>query len=266
MFFLKTVVFCLFSLSTVKTQWILSWSDDFEGDAGSPPDSTKWRHEIGGIAWSLQQLQYYTTSTNNAALDGNGNLLITARNDDASQHQCWYGTCQYTSASINTFGVLNQTYGRYEARLQFPQGKGLWPAFWMMGTDVVPDLWPACGEIDIAQIRGSDPTTVIAVMFGPGYEDGVGTSTTYRNPNGDSFSDEFHVFAVEWFPDSVTWFVDDASILVLTPANLNGNPWVFDHPFYVILDHAVGGLLDGDPDDSVVFPQSLIVDYVRVYS
>ncbi|GAB6021270.1 hypothetical protein CHUAL_003884 [Chamberlinius hualienensis] len=149
--------------------------------------------------------------------------------------------------------------------MKLPKGKGLWPAFWSLGVDIDTVQWPNCGEINFLEMRGSAPSTAIGALHGPGYSGGEGSAVSYTLPSG-TFNDDFHVFAVEWFPNSITWFVDGKAYETRTPADLPfGRKWVFDHPFFILLNLAVGGLFPGDPDGSVPFPQYLKVDYVRVF-
>jgi beta-glucanase (GH16 family) len=238
----------------------LTWSDEFNGAAGSAPDGSKWRYDIGGSGWGNNEQQYYTNSTRNAAMDGAGNLVITARRENPSNFQCHYGTCQYTSARLLTSGTFTQTYGRFEARMKLPFGQGIWPAFWMLGT---PVNWPTSGEIDIMENIGREPNTTHGTVHGPGYSGAGGIGGAYENGR---FADAFHVFTVDWAPDSITWYVDGNQFFRITPASLNGNQWVFNHPFFLILNLAVGGHWPGYPDGSTTFPQTLTVDYVRAYA
>ncbi|MFC0529271.1 family 16 glycosylhydrolase [Phytohabitans kaempferiae] len=238
----------------------LTWSDEFNGAAGSAPDPGKWRYDIGGGGWGNNEMQYYTNSTRNAALDGAGNLVITARRENPANYQCHYGTCQYTSARLLTSGTFTQTYGRFEARMKLPYGQGIWPAFWMLGT---PVNWPTSGEIDIMENIGREPNTVHGTVHGPGYSGAGGIGGGYSGPR---FADGFHVFTVDWAPDSITWYVDGNQYFRITPASLNGNQWVFNHPFFLIMNIAVGGHWPGYPDGSTTFPQTLTVDYVRAYA
>lgn len=234
--------------------WKLVASDEFDGAAGTAPDDTKWVHDVGGDGWGNGQLEHDTDRTENAFLDGNGNLVIRAIEED-------YEGNSYTSARLKTLGTLEQAYGRFEARIQLPAGAGLWPAFWMLGADF-PDVgWPSCGEIDIMEFVGSDPGTVFGTVHGPGYSGGDGVGATYT-PGGD-FSDDFHVFAVEWDPDHIAWYVDDVRYQAVSVGDVSGR-WVFDDPFFLILNLAVGGTLGGEPDPAI-FPADLVVDYVRVY-
>ncbi|MFE9722418.1 family 16 glycosylhydrolase [Streptomyces sp. NPDC005794] len=241
-----------------------TWADEFDGAAGSAPDSSKWTLETGGSGNGNNELQYYTDSTRNASLDGNGNLVITARKNSDSGLQCWYGTCQYTSARLNTAKTFTQAYGRYEARIKIPRGQGIWPAFWMLGDDLGSVGWPNSGEIDIMENVGKEPSTVHGTIHGPGYSGGAGIGASYSLPDGKAFADEFHTFAVDWSPEALVWSVDGQTYQTRTPADVNGNKWVFDHPFFIILNLAVGGNWPGSPDGSTAFPQTMTVDYVRV--
>ncbi len=242
----------------------LTWSDEFNAAAGTAPDSGKWRHDIGGSGWGNNEHQYYTNSTSNAAHDGNGNMVITARKENPSNYQCWYGTCQYTSARLLTSGTFTQAYGRYEARIQIPRGQGIWPAFWMLGDDLGSVGWPQSGEIDIMENVGKEPNTVHGTLHGPGYSGGAGVGGAYTI--GQPFANGFHTFAVDWSPTSITWSVDGVNYQTKSTADIGGNEWVFDHPFFMIMNVAVGGNWPGYPDGSTQFPQQMKIDYVRVYS
>lgn len=241
-----------------------TWADEFNGAAGSAPDASKWTLETGGSGNGNNELQYYTNSTQNASLDGNGNLVITARKSSGSGLQCWYGACQYTSARLNTARTFTQAYGRYEARIKIPRGQGIWPAFWMLGDDLGSAGWPNSGEIDIMENVGYEPNTVHGTIHGPGYSGGAGIGASYSLPGGKAFADDFHTFAVDWSPNALVWSVDGQTYQTRTPADVNGNKWVFDHPFFIILNLAVGGNWPGSPDGSTAFPQTMTVDYVRV--
>ncbi|SCK50096.1 family 16 glycosylhydrolase [Streptomyces sp. WMMB 322] len=239
------------------------FTDDFDGPAGSPVDGSKWKLETGDNV-SNHERQYYTSGTDNAALDGNGNLVITAKKENPGNYSCWYGPCEYTSARLNTASTFTTTYGHAEARMKVPQGQGMWPAFWMLGEDIGSAGWPACGEIDVMENIGSEPSTVHGTIHGPGYSGGEGIGSGYSLPDGQKFADDFHTFAVDWSPDKIVWSVDGNEYQTRTPADLGGDRWVFDHPFFMILNLAVGGDWPGDPDGSTSFPQQLVVDYVRV--
>jgi beta-glucanase (GH16 family) len=242
--------------------WTLSWSDEFDGADGSPADPTKWTHDVGGSGWGNQEREYYTGGAQNAVQQG-GYLVITATPSGASQYSCWYGTCLYTSARLKTQGLFSQAYGRFEARAQMPYGKGLWPAFWMLGANIDQVSWPACGEVDILETIGTDITTNHGSLHAPGYN----PTGTYTLPNGAKYSDGFHTFAAEWEPGTIRFYVDDVLYETRTIGETDGGgTWEFDHPFFLILNVAVGGAWPGDPDSTTVFPQTLKVDWVRVYT
>ncbi|MFD6417473.1 ricin-type beta-trefoil lectin domain protein [Streptomyces sp. NPDC060194] len=243
----------------------VTFSDDFNGPAGAAVDGTKWQIETGDNV-NNHERQYYTAGNRNAALDGQGNLVITARRENPGNYQCWYGRCEYTSARLNTSGKFTTTYGRVEARMKIPRGQGMWPAFWMLGSDIGQVGWPASGEIDIMENVGFEPSTVHGTLHGPGYSGSGGIGAGYSLPGGRAFADDFHTFAVDWSPNAITWSVDGTVYQRRTPADLGGRQWVFDKPFFVILNLAVGGYWPGDPNGSTVFPQALVVDYVRVSS
>lgn len=251
--------------SGVEPPGPLVWSDEFDGPAGTAPDQQKWVHDVGGNGWGNGELQFYTEDGTNAALDGEGNLMITARQEQAAGRSCHYGPCRYTSARLSTADRFSQAYGRFEARLKVPAGRGLWPAFWMLGENLNRDGWPLSGEIDVMENVGSEPRTVWASLHGPGYSRDQAVTGSYSLPERQQLSDGFHVFAVDWAPDSITWYVDGKATFRTTRADVPG-PWVFDHEFFLILNLAVGGSWPGAPDAATDFPQALLVDYVRVYA
>ncbi len=244
----------------------LVWADDFNGAAGTAPDSSHWGYDTGGSGWGNNELEYYTTSTSNAALDGAGHLVITARKENPGGYSCWYGSCQYTSARLLTSGKFTQQYGHIEARIKLPRGQGLWPAFWMLGSNIGSVGWPTSGEIDIMENVGREPSVNHGSLHGPGYSGGNPLTGTYTLPGGAAFADDFHTFAVDWDPSGVSFSVDGNVYERHTPADTNGNPWVFDHPFFILLNVAVGGSFPGSPDSSTSFPQQMVVDYVHVYA
>ncbi len=245
--------------------WTLVWSDEFSGADGSGVDTTKWTALTGGDGWGNQEREYYTQDLANAQIQG-GNLVITATTAGASAHTCWYGQCQYTSARLQTLGNFEQTYGRFEARMKIPRGQGLWPAFWMLGNDIGTAGWPTCGEIDIMENIGKEPGTVHGSMHGPGYSGGNPLTASYVLPGGAKLADDFHLYAVEWETGVVRFYIDTTLYETRTPADVPaGKKWVYDHPFFMLLNVAVGGGWPGDPDGTTVFPQTMLVDYVRVY-
>jgi len=246
--------------------WTLVWSDEFNGPDGTAVDATKWTAEVGGTGWGNQEREYYTADLANAQQMG-GNLVITATTAGAFAHTCWYGQCQYTSARLQTQGKLEQAYGRFEARIKIPRGQGLWPAFWMLGNDIGTAGWPTCGEVDIMENIGKEPGENHGSMHGPGYSGGNPLTASYALPGGAALADAFHLFAIEWETGVVRFYVDTTLYETRTPADVPaGKTWVYDHPFFILLNVAVGGGWPGDPDATTVFPQTMLVDYVRVYT
>ncbi|MFI5665789.1 ricin-type beta-trefoil lectin domain protein [Streptomyces sp. NPDC051704] len=240
-----------------------TFSDEFDGPAGAAADPGKWQTETGDNV-SNHERQYYTAGNRNAALDGQGHLVITARRENPGNYACWYGRCEYTSARLNTAGRFTQAYGHVEARLKVPRGQGMWPAFWMLGNDIGQVGWPNSGEIDVMENVGFEPSTIHGTIHGPGYSGSGGIGAAYTLPGGEAFADAFHTFAVDWAPDSISWSVDGAVYQRRTPADLGGRTWAFNKPFFLILNLAVGGYWPGDPDGGTSFPQQLVVDHVRV--
>jgi beta-glucanase (GH16 family) len=235
------------------------WSDEFEGARGTPVDTESWNLVNRGDGFGNNELQYYTNRTENVALDGEGSLVITAREEE-------YMGRSYTSARLESNGKVELTFGRVEGRLKIPFGQGIWPAFWMLGADIGSVSWPACGEIDIMENVGHEPTIVHGTLHGPGYSGGSPLGASYSLPGEERFADAFHVFAVEWETDVIRFYVDDELYKTRTPADVpDGARWVYDHPFYLLLNVAVGGNWPGAPDSTTTFPQTLHVDYVRVY-
>ncbi len=239
--------------------WRLVWRDEFDATAGAPPDNTKWTPQVG-LNGANAELEFYTARAQNVAHDGAGNLVITARRES-------YMGASYTSARIESGGKFEQMYGRFESRMKLPTGQGLWPAFWIEGNNGSVG-WPARGELDIMENVGRDPTSNVGAMHGPGYSGSMDFRATYVLAGG--YSSDFHVFAIEWEPNVVRWYVDDNLYETRTPADLaarGGNlRWVYDHPFFIIFNVAVGGRFPGNPDATTPFPQALYIDYVRVYA
>lgn len=250
-------------------QWRLVWHDEFRGPAGTPPDPAKWQHDQGGWGWGNREFQYYTDRVENAALDGEGSLAITARavtEAEPLDDECWYGPCRFTSARLLTHKKFSFTYGLVEARIRIPFGQGIWPAFWMLGENFAEVGWPACGEIDIMENIGREPDKVHGTVHGPGYCGGNGIGGTTALPDGQRVTDAFHVFAVDWRPDSIRWFMDNHQYFELKREQIPpGAPWPFDHPFFLLMNVAVGGDWPGSPDETTTLPQTMRVDFVRVF-
>ena len=238
--------------------WQLVWSDEFNGPAQTSPDSAKWKFDLGNGGWGNEELESYTKDTSNVAVDGNGNLAITAKANWVTDH--WENI---TSARIKTIGLFEQSYGRFEARIKTPWGPGMWPAFWMLGSNVDNLAWPQCGEIDIMELRGQKPNVINGTVHGPGYSGSGGITKSFALANG-RYDVDFHLFAVEWGKDYIDFFVDNTLYQEITPDKVTGT-WAFDHPFFIILNVAVGGNYVGYPTSQTNFPQKMLVDYVKVY-
>ncbi len=236
-----------------RTGWNLVWQDEFKGET---LDLQKWTFDLGATGWGNGEMEEYTNRPENVRIE-NGNLIIEARKDPASP----YGV---TSARLKTQGLHDWQYGRIEGRIKLPQGQGIWPAFWMLGNNIGTTSWPKCGEIDILEMIGRQPNTIYNTVHGPGYSgsDGIGTHTDF--PAG-SLQNEFHVYAIEWEADQIRWYIDDTQVFKVSKADVPADKWVFDHPFFIILNVAVGGGWPGFPDATTVFPQQMLVDYIRVY-
>lgn len=236
-----------------RAGWNLIWHDEFNDEA---LDLQNWTFDLGASGWGNGEMEEYTNRTDNVRVE-NGNLIIEARADPSSP----YG---YTSARIKTQDLHDWQYGRVEGRLKLPQGQGIWPAFWMLGNDIGKMAsWPKCGEIDILEMIGRQPDTIYNAVHGQGYSgaQNIGTHTDF--PQG-SLQNAFHVYAIEWEADEIRWYVDEVEVFKVT-AEAVPNKWAFDHPFFIILNVAVGGGWPGFPDASTTFPQQMLVDYVRVY-
>lgn len=237
----------------------LVWSDEFDGAAGTPPEASRWTYDIGTgqDGWGNAEFQYYTDRPENVALDGGGNLVITARREG-------FAGADFTSARVKTEDLFERAYGRFEIRAKAPVGPGIWPALWLLGANCDEVVWPRCGEIDVMELRGQRPNEIAGSLHGPGYSAGGAVTADYTLVDG-RFDDGFRVFAVEWGRDYVEWYVDDFLYSRVTRDDVPGE-WVYDHPFYLIMNVAVGGNFVGFPTDETPFPQSLTVDYVRVYA
>ncbi|HJQ20662.1 MAG TPA: glycoside hydrolase family 16 protein [Gemmatimonadaceae bacterium] len=250
------------------TTWQLVWSDEFDGSAGSVPDATKWRYDLGdGCAqnlcgWGNSEKEYYTDAPDNVAMNGAGQLVIVARALPAGS-TCGGVTCRYTSAKLTTRGLMNAAPGRIEARIKLPSGQGLWPAFWALGHDHPNTPWPMCGELDIMENRGSQPDITSSAVHGPNYAGGSSFNAIRALATS---ADDFHTYAVEWNTANIRFFVDGVFSFGVSRSDVQSKgPWVFDQSFYLILNLAVGGHFDGDPQSDAIFPATMLVDYVRVY-
>ncbi len=253
-----------------KAAWTQVWSDEFDGFAGARIDSTKWSYDVGdgcaqnNCGWGNTEKEYYSSLPTNIALNGQGQLMITARIAPAGLH-CYYGPCLYTSGKITTRGKMLAEPGRVEARIRLAPGQGLWPAFWMLGGGSPGTPWPASGELDIMENKGSEPTISSSAIHGPGYSGETPFAHRNRLSRG-SLTNDFHVFAIEWDSLGAKFYVDDfAHYSVRRDALQRYGRSILDQPFFLILNFAVGGHFDGDPRSDGIFPATMLVDYVRVY-
>lgn len=240
--------------------WQLVWNDEFDGTS---VDSAKWNYDIGNGngGWGNNELQYYTSRPTNVYVSG-GFLNIVARKEVPQ-----YNGFDYTSAKLQSQGKFSKTYGRFEFRARLPQGKGYWPALWMMPQDSVYGGWAASGEIDIMENKGRLPTMVSgAIHYGGTWPNNTFAYADYTFPNGGMATD-FHVYALEWSTNSLKWYVDGVLFQTRTSWNSTAAPYPapFNQPFYLIMNLAVGGNFDGNPDGTTVFPGLMQVDYARVY-
>ena len=236
--------------------YTLAWQDDFSGNA---LDAATWNYEIGNGSggWGNNELEYYTNSPKNVFVS-NGNLIIEARKEAISGFQ-------YSSARITTQNKKTFTYGRVDIRAKLPKGKGIWPALWMLGNNISTVGWPASGEIDIMELLGHETNKSYGTLhYGASGATHGSKGTSYTLPSGN-FSDQFHVFSMEWKQDEIKLFVDNNLFLTVNKADLGTAPYPFNAPFFFIFNVAVGGNWPGSPDASTTFPQRMIVDYVKVY-
>lgn len=246
--------------------WKLVWADEFEGNA---VDTARWTFETGGHGWGNKELEHYTPGAN--ARVENGMLVIEARKEEA-------GGRHYTSTRMNTHGKASWTYGRVEARIKMPRGKGMWPAFWMLGDNIGEVGWPRCGEIDIVEMvggpspEGAKDQDAIAsgavhrANLDPSTKSEVkSNSTRYPNPGGAKLGDDFHVYAVEWSPAAIVHSMDGKVFQTVDISSRADGYDAFHRPFFVLLNLAVGGDWPGAPDETTAWPQRMLVDWVRVY-
>jgi beta-glucanase (GH16 family) len=229
------------------------WRDEFEGSSIDPGN---WTFDRGAGGWGNGEAEYYTDRPENARVE-DGCLVIEARREK-------YQGSYYTSARLKTQDLRSFKYGRVEARIKIPGGKGMWPAFWLLGDDIASAGWPACGEIDVMEHIGRDPNGVFGTIHGPGYSGAQGVSK--RLDAGADVSEGFHVYAVEWSPGSIRWYFDGEEYSAASASDIPGKAWAFDKGFFVILNLAVGGGWPGPVALDTPFPARMLVDYVRVYA
>jgi len=255
----------------------LLWSDEFNGRKGTLPSSKTWSAEIGGGGWGNSERQYYTNKAANASMDGSGRLLITANrisNQYAEQVGEVPGTedilnrcseCQFTSARLKTARKLSFQYGRLEARIKMPEGVGTWPAFWMLGGDLLDGVpWPECGEIDIMEFRGDISDQSTSAIHGPTTPQGSGLGARFLNVS--PLSEDYHTYAIEWKKNSLTFIVDGRVTGTFSSEDTGSRGWVYNQKFFLILNLAMGGTYAGEFIDPTLNQAQLSVDYIRFYS
>jgi beta-glucanase (GH16 family) len=230
----------------------LVWNDEFDGRS---INTKNWTYDIGGWGWGNGEAQFYTDRPENARVE-KGMLVIEALQEK-------YEDSYYTSARLKTQGLQDFQYGRIEARLKVPEGKGLWPAFWMLGSSFNGSNWPDCGEIDIMEYIGREPDLIMGTAHGPGYSGALGIGQWNRQTF--NIADDFHTYAIEWEEGKIDWYFDGELYHTLTYADIGDREWVFDQPFFLIFNLALGGQLPGPIGLDVKFPKQYLIDYVRVF-
>jgi beta-glucanase (GH16 family) len=261
--------------ATVAKDKIL-WTQSFNEKAGTMVSNKIFSYDTGnGMGWGNNEQEYYTNKAANISSDGKGNLVIKAikLNPDNPKDQSitnWCGACVFSSAKVTTRGKLGFKYGSLSARIQIPTGTGMWPAFWLLGVPrKTCDGWPSCGEIDIMEARGSDPFHSVSTLHGPGYSGGGGLTHYFSagdipNNNGDiPLSDGFHIYRVDWLPNSIKFYVDNQLVGGETKSTVSPNSWVFNAEFYLILNLATGGDFDGGALDDTIQSASLKIDWLK---
>jgi beta-glucanase (GH16 family) len=264
------VLLLAFFVLPSHAQWTPSWSDEFDGPAGSFPNPTNWTYDVGGGGWGNAELEVYCAAGSNTApcnasnpnvfMDGNGNLVIRAiRNQNGT----------WTSTRMKTQGLQQFQYGRIEARMKLTVGNGLWPAFWMLGTNISTVSWPTCGEQDIMEwVDFYTPNSTSSTDHGPGYSGGSGIGGRFFFPDAGRIDDaSHHTYGVVWSPYKMQFYRDDWTqpFLTVTPLSIPlGSQWVYNHPFFILLNQAVGGNWFPGPDATTRNPADMVVDYVRV--
>ena len=244
----------------------LLWSQEFNEAAGTPPNAKFFKYDLGGGGWGNKEMQWYTEDA--VQTNGAGQLVISATKippaaDSDLPYNC-FGDCQYFSGRINTQGKVRFKYGRLEARIKMPEGTGVWPAFWLLGSNIVAKSWPTSGEIDVVELRGREANRDIATAHGPGYSGANGKSGVFTASS--SLANDFHNYAIEWAPNKITWFLDGKQFHSITPSSVKPNTYVFNQDFFLILNVAMGGEFDGGQLDSSIDKAEMKIDYLRYYS
>jgi beta-glucanase (GH16 family) len=230
----------------------LVWSDEFDGDS---VNLQNWTYDLGANGWGNNEWQDYTNSAANSSV-AEGVLTITARQNGSS----------YTSARLKTQGLQDFQYGRIDIRAKLPEGQGIWPALWMLGINITDGGWPQCGEIDIMEMVGHEPSTIHGTAhWGSSWDVHQYSGESIELSNGQAFSEQFHLFSIDWQQDEIKWYMDDQLFYSISPNQMNGQPYPFNASFFFIMNIAVGGNWPGYPDASTVFPQEMVIDCVRVF-
>ena len=267
---LALAVMCTACTDAIPREWKQIWSDEFDGPRGGAVDASRWVYDIGdgcasgNCGWGNDEKEYYSSDPSTISTNGRGQLVIVGRTAPRGL-SCYYGECRYTSAKITTRGkLIVRPAGRVEARIKLSAGQGLWPAFWMLGSTCPETPWPDCGEIDIMENHGSQPHTTSSALHGPGYS-GETPFAHYQNFRRGAITD-FHTYAVEWDSTRVRWLVDDVEHYRVERGDAEKyGASVLGKSFIVILNLAIGGHFDGDPQSDAIFPATMMVDYVRVF-
>jgi beta-glucanase (GH16 family) len=242
-----TVLFLIICQTTFGQSWNLVWSDEFNANS---IDAANWAFETGAGGWGNGELENYTNRPQNALVN-NGNLLIISRKEA-------YSGSSYTSARMKTEGLRFWTYGKVEARIKIQGGKGLWPAFWMLGENIGLAGWPSCGEIDIMEHINSDSTVEGTMHWNNNGAASYGGRTSFAQT-------PYHLYSVEWDSSAITWFLDGVKYWRGNIAGSVNNTGAFHKPFFILLNQAIGGNWPSNPDGTTIFPDTMFVDYVRVY-
>lgn len=246
--------------STADTRWKLVWGDEF--NYTGMPDTNKWTYEVGGHGWGNNEKQYYLKSSPENSYVKEGNLHIVALKKD-------FSTSHYTSAKLSSWKKFSFQYGKVEARVQVPKGKGTWPAVWMLPETIMnnKEPWPLCGEIDIMEHVGKDPDMIHTTLHSQLYNHVKKTQVTHFDTI-KNVATSFHVYAMEWTPDYIRFTIDGQlffnSLKGENDRIFTNEGWPFDKPYFLLLNLAIGGNWGGDIDDQI-FPAEMLVDYIRVY-
>jgi len=241
----------LTAISCTKKKKILVWEENFDGNI---LNEAIWNYEVGDgcpnlCGWGNNELQLYTNKNHRLK---DGKLIITAKKQDSL----------YTSTRITTKAKKEFQYGKIELRAKLPIGKGLWPAFWMLGSNISEVGWPACGEIDILEYVGKEPQTIFTSLHTP---DSFGETINTRKTIIENIEQGFHVYTVGWTKEKIVFYVDDQLVYTFSPKKHSKEIWPFDQPFYIIVNLAIGGNFGGPEVDNTIFPQEFIIDYIKVY-